>query len=189
MQRGHQYQRDRLWGLLRFQPSDYPPDLKVDKDFEIVANSTLSKMTRDDAYAACRLARAFLNQAFDFEGQGSKFRDGYDKTALAFLNETGDLLAGRQVHELVRSRDVRDLYVDGLVTISMTTAVKLAAADRGHAKVASLMSMLVQAMFKSETPSFPGVSDDAQPVFNEYLNAYEGYVLPFLNTMGAGLKE
>jgi hypothetical protein len=185
MQKGHQDQRELAGKLLQFQASDYPTEEKIADDFKIVAKSKPSEMTRDQAYAACRLARAFLKKAFDFEGQGSKFRDGYDKTALAFLKETGALLAGRQVEELVRFRDVRDLYVDGLVTIPLKSAVELISTDRRD--VASVVSLVVQDLLRSRI-STRVFSDDARKVFADYFESFEDDARSFLKTMGAKIE-
>jgi hypothetical protein len=185
MQKGHQDQRELAGKLLQFQASDYPADEKIADDFKTVAESKPSEMTREQAYAACRLAKAFLKEAYDFEHQGSSFLKRYDETALAFLNETGGLLAGRQVEELVRFRDVRDLYVDGLATIPLKSAVELTSTDRRD--VASVVSLVVQDLLKSRN-STRSFSDDARQVFEKYFESFEDDVQSFLKTMGAKIE-
>jgi hypothetical protein len=184
MQKGQQEQRELAWKLLQFQASDYPGEKELPEYFAIVAESDRETMTHAQANAACDLARAFLKQAYDFRDDGSKFR--YDPTALAFLKETGELLSrgSRKAKHHDRSRDVKNLYVDGLVTIPMEAAVKLLAKDPRYAKTAQLVNMLVQGLFNIDD-RFPGFSDEARSVFQVFVQTLAGDVWPFLETMGA----
>ena len=184
MQKGQQEQRELAWKLLQFQASDYPGEKELPEYFAIVAESDRETMTHAQANAACDLARAFLKQAYDFRDDGSKFR--YDPTALAFLKETGELLSrgSRKANHRDRFKDVKNLYVDGLVTIPMEAAVKLLAKDPRYAKTAQLVNMLVQDLFNIDD-RFPGFSNEARSVFQVFVQTLAGDVWPFLETMGA----